>query len=407
MNTIIKNALENVKTNKIRVAIAMVWIVLGITSVVVVSSIGNGLSAENAKIRNKEDYRRANIVFSPRYDDSVESSFYQPFTQGDIDMVSLTKGVQLVTPQYGEGTINTTYGLISNNSKNMGSKLTQYDEDVVIDIKYGRKFSLEDLERDTVILDYAVAWRLFDEVPEIAIGKSVTINNNIYEVIGVTKEKKATQIRLGDERKEEECFLPKKALEKMAQGTISNSTITGLEVTIAKGFDPDVIVQEIVKNINELKGEKKGEERYYQGGGGNEEGFELRYMQSVIDRFTGVLTSTSLFIGGIGIMNIMYMSVSERQREIGIRRAIGATPKDILIQFLIETIVITFIGGLVGIIVGSFASGYASDYLGLKAIPDAITYVKAVGTSILMGAVFGLIPASRAAKLDPIKAIQG
>lgn len=131
------------------------------------------------------------------------------------------------------------------------------------------------------------------------------------------------------------------------------------------------------------------------------------FFQNQINRFTNILSNVSLIIGGIGIMNIMYMSVSERQREIGIRRAIGAQPKDILMQFLIETIVITVLGGLVGIVIGSIGAGKVGSYFGMEAQASIKVYVKAIGVSILVGTVFGAIPATKASKLDPIKAIQG
>lgn len=106
-------------------------------------------------------------------------------------------------------------------------------------------------------------------------------------------------------------------------------------------------------------------------------------------------------------MNIMYMSVSERQREIGIRRAIGAQPSDILIQFLIETVVITVLGGIVGIVIGTIAAGKVGSYFGMEAQASIKVYAKAIGVSILVGTIFGAIPATKASKLDPIKAIQG
>ena len=145
----------------------------------------------------------------------------------------------------------------------------------------------------------------------------------------------------------------------------------------------------------------------YANTGNNSGNHELGIMQQTINRFTSILSKISLFIGGIGIMNIMYMSVAERKREIGIRRAIGAEPKDILIQFLIETIVITILGGIVGIIVGTIAANQVGPHLGVPAIPSLAVYIKAVVVSILTGAIFGSIPALKAAKLDPIKAIQG
>ena len=118
-----------------------------------------------------------------------------------------------------------------------------------------------------------------------------------------------------------------------------------------------------------------------------------------------IITVVAMFVGGIGVMNIMYVSVMERQREIGIRRAIGAKPRSILFQFLVEAVFITVCGGILGTIVGFTATNYVSKYIGFEAIPSLNSLFYAIVATILTGVVFGLIPAFKASKLDPIKAI--
>lgn len=128
-------------------------------------------------------------------------------------------------------------------------------------------------------------------------------------------------------------------------------------------------------------------------------------MTSHINSFVNIIVVVAMIVGGVGVMNIMYVSVMERQREIGIRRAIGAKPRTILFQFLIESTFITVCGGILGIIVGYFAVGYVEDIIGFAAIPTLTSYFYAVVTTILTGIVFGMLPAIKASKLDPIKAI--
>ncbi|MGL5754955.1 MAG: ABC transporter permease [Paraclostridium sp.] len=403
MIVIIKNALENIKTNKLRVIVAMIWIVLGITSVVVVSSIGNGIEHQGKKTSGKEEFRKSVISFYPNHESNLDPSFYEPFTQEDIGVLSGMNSIERVTPKYGDNTGGGYGANIYLNGNYKFIKTIEYKKGSKIDIAYGRSFSIEDLDRKTIVIDYSVAYDLGNEVPQNAIGKSINVDGEYFEVIGVLKEVKQNDNNEGSYI-ELESYLPKKALNELENKRSFGGPITGLEILAKKGYDKDEIGFDALDKIKEGKSEDSGE---YILTGDESGAFELIHMQNIINRFTTILSNVSLMIGGIGIMNIMYMSVAERKREIGIRRAIGAEPRDILLQFLIETIVITILGGILGMIVGTIAAYQVGPYIGIPAIPSAGVYVKALVVSILTGAIFGAIPALKAANLDPIKAIQG
>jgi len=171
---------------------------------------------------------------------------------------------------------------------------------------------------------------------------------------------------------------------------------------------PDVngqkVIDEIVKVLSR-KHNNVGEEKYI---GFSAEG-QLEIINNVMQMLTlvvGAIASISLIVGGIGIMNIMLVSVTERTREIGIRKAIGATRQDILIQFLIEAVIISGIGGIIGTSLGILLSKVASNLIDIPAQTSLIVIIAATLFSTLVGIIAGLYPANKAAKLDPIDALR-
>ena len=403
---IIKNALENIKTNKLRVGVAMIWIILGITSVVVLSSVGNGIAKQLDQTQQRPDYRKVSISYNGSYNFSEELAFFEAFNTEDIEMVSLIKGVDRSTPRYGDTEGGSVYGsMVQSRNESSYTKFTQYSDNLKLDIDSGRKFSTDDLNRNTIILTFDLANYLFNGAARTAVGKDVDINGEKYEVIGILSKEKLTAKQIKAEySKDHEAYLPKKALEAIAYNESLIGELSGIDIVIASGHDIDEVTSAVTLALDN----SKGVPRYSYTGGGTGTGMsELSSLNSTVNRFTNILTSASLLIGGIGITNVMYMAVAERQREIGIRRAIGAEPKDIMIQFVIETVVITIMGGIVGMIIGTFAADYVGSYFGFGAMASASVYIKAFVVSMLTGVIFGSIPAAKAARLDPIKAIQG
>lgn len=406
---IIKNALDNIKSNKLRVAVAMVWIILGITSVVVVSSVGEGIEKQSKIAAMNPKFRTSTITFDPNYESNLESSFFEAFSNGDVDMIKSMTGIERVTPKYGENEGGVITGAMLSTS--IGEEFAEFkpvDKKTKLNVDFGRGFSLDDLDRKTVIIEDSLAYSLFELSPKNSIGEFIKIEGEYFEIVGIIKVKATSSNDDPEEYyRQSRCYIPEKALEELGNKNSFGSTITGVEILVANGYDSNEISFSVAEKLQELKKDELGEIGEYGVKGGSEESHEMMFFQSQINRFTTILSNVSLIIGGIGIMNIMYMSVSERQREIGIRRAIGAQPSDILIQFLIETVVITVLGGIVGIVIGTIAAGKVGSYFGMEAQASIKVYAKAIGVSILVGTIFGAIPATKASKLDPIKAIQG
>jgi putative ABC transport system permease protein len=184
----------------------------------------------------------------------------------------------------------------------------------------------------------------------------------------------------------------------------ANQFIPGMDFNLVPDVNGQKVIDEIVKVLSR-KHSNVGKEKYI---GFSAEG-QLEIINNVMQMLTlvvGAIASISLFVGGIGIMNIMLVSVTERTREIGIRKAIGATRQDILIQFLIEAVIISGIGGIIGTSLGILLSKVASNIIDIPAQTSLLVIIAATLFSTLVGIIAGLYPANKAAKLDPIDALR-
>ncbi|MGL5751634.1 MAG: ABC transporter permease [Paraclostridium sp.] len=401
----IKNAIENIKTNKLKVIVALIWIVLGITSVVVVDSIGKGMEEKSKTDMESEKYRKQKVIFYENYE-SVNTGFSEPFTQSDIDNIATIKGIERVIPVYGQAS-GIYYGAsIASGNYNDYLQFSIVNKPENLDIRNGRGFSEDDLNRKTVVIPYYTANKIVGEEISDILGESVNIHGESFEVIGVLEER-GDSYDMNDSENQalQKTYIPEQAIKAISEDQSFGQPISELEILVAKGEEIYKVSELVSDYFKANKSEDEGS--YSIAPGDDNASHELYIMQDTLNRFTKILSNVSLMIGGIGIMNIMYMAVAERQREIGIRRAIGAEPKDILMQFVIETVFITIIGGIVGSIVGTITALYVGSYLNIPAIPSIAIYSKAIVVSILVGVVFGSIPAYKASRLDPIKAIQG
>lgn len=408
---LIKNTLANLKAHKLRVLVTMIWIIIGITSVILVTSIGAGLEAKMKESTDKVNKKKTTIRFEPsNYSMMDYSIFLQPFTQQDIEVISFMEGVQMVGPTSDESQMSGSYGFEAYvDKKSTSIDINSYKNDNKVDVMYGRNFGYDDDERKVILITMQNATELFDN-PEDAIGNGINIDGDIYEIVGVLKEQTqeaANQINMiygmGD-MGYQTSLMPKKVFEKLVNKyNYGNNEIYSIDILVSPGYDTYEVANNVAIKLQELHPDLEGS---YITEEMDSTYMELENMTSSIDKFVKIITLVSLFVGGIGVMNIMYMSVIERQREIGIRRAIGAKPINIMTQFLIESTFITIVGCILGIIVGIILVGYISNRLPFKAILSFKGFVYAVSTSILTGIIFGMIPAFKASKLDPIKAIQ-
>jgi len=232
------------------------------------------------------------------------------------------------------------------------------------------------------------------------IGKTIRIGNKSFTIIGVMSS--LGQTTSGKDQ-DDIVFIPYTSFQKKIMGSNSLETIS---VSVKSPEDIPTAEAQITKLLRDRNKIPKDEE----------DNFYIKSQYSVIKRiFTisnimtillGSIASISLVVGGIGIMNIMLVSVSERTREIGIRMAVGAKEKDILVQFLIESIMLSLTGGLIGIALGVIGSKIASSFTGWPSVISVESVLLSFGFAAAIGIFFGIYPARKASKLDPIEALR-
>ena len=407
--SVIKSSLINLKGHKLRVFVTLLWIIMGITSSILVSSIGNGLKKEVTDSVNRVNPNKTRIYFESSDSNMANmETFLNPFKLEDIDELSFIEGVERISASKDDFSMGSMYySDASFDKKTTYLDIKEFNDDKIVPV-FGRNFSYDDENRKVIIITMQNAIDLFNN-PKEALGKGITINNHIYEVIGIIDEnsiKNNSESNINnmyyDDMNYIYSYMPKKAFNDLMNQFSYPQEIYSLDLVVSKGYDMYEVSGNVINKLYELHPDINGS---YNIDDPTEETKEFESMISTINKFVTLITAISMFVGGVGVMNIMYVSVMERQREIGIRRAIGAKPLDILVQFLVEAIFITILGGIIGIVIGFIVVNYASNYLPFKALPNINSLLFASVTTVITGTIFGIVPAIKASKLDPIKAI--
>lgn len=387
---LIKTSIYSLKSHKLRVFLTMIGIIIGISAVVTILSIGNGLKAEVNKSVEDTSANKINIYFEPE-NMNTDMRLLEPFNKADIYSIQKIDGLQKVeASQGGFAGLTFTAKEASYFDKKVMAFLDSY-ENKNLKVEYGRNFKEGEESKKFIVLSKETANQLFKS-PEEAIGRGISISGLTYEVIGVLGESSKFSLSSGS------SYISKKSKEAMNV----DAPISGIDAYIKPNYNKKEVFEDIKRELNlnhpNLKGSYKLQDP-------QEITKAFEKIIGGLTTFIALVTGISLFVGGIGVMNIMYVSVSERKREIGIRRAIGAKPKSILLQFLFEAILVTVIGGLIGILFGYLFSKLVGAFIPFKPVMTLGSFVGATLTSVLVGIIFGIIPAYNASKMDPIKAI--
>jgi len=386
-------AVETLWGNKLRSFLTMLGVVIGVFAVITLVAIGEGAKQYVYDQVSAMGTGASYMELRPGKDRMGMGMFVEKLTLKDVEAIErYCPNVKAVDARvFGPGEIK--YGKEKMTLPMVLGESYNYDQVWKMEVETGRSFTKGEQEtnRKVIIIGKKIVEELFKGYNPI--GERIKLNGKNFTVIGIFKEKGAMMGFSYDET----AFIP----ITTAQQLFDTKRI--FEVGIAARSDK--VVYEAKEEVRQLliKRHKKEDFRI------DTQAESL----SMVDNILGVLTlviggiaSISLLVGGIGIMNIMLVSVNERIREIGIRKSVGATKRDIFIQFLVESVVISMIGGTVGIILGIGISMMMMMAIGITPVLSLWSASLAYFVSIFVGIVSGVYPATRAAALDPVEALR-
>jgi putative ABC transport system permease protein len=394
----LKLAFQAIRRNALRSFLTVLGIVIGVAAVIAMVTIGNGTTA---KVTADLAKLGTNLLFvrPGQFGPGRASSDAKPFNMRDIEALkSELLGVRAVAP-VAQKALTVIYGGENRVTVVVGTDLDYF---ITQDWKLaaGRMFLEGEIRsgRAACIIGQTVREKLFGRADPI--GRNMRVKNVSCEVIGVLEEKGQSA---GGTDRDDVVIIPLRTFQRRFAGNTDVSTI------FVSARD-DVDTAKVQADIERLLRERRNIDR------NKEDDFSVRDMKELAQTATGTTTvltgllgavaAVSLLVGGIGIMNIMLVSVTERTREIGIRLAIGALEGQVLLQFLVEAVVLSLFGGLIGVLLGLGLAWLATSGLKVPYVVDPTIVLLAFGFSALVGVIFGYFPARRAAHLDPIEALR-
>ena len=398
LNTLLL-ALRSIRRNLMRSFLTVLGIVIGVSAVITMVTVGNGATLA---VQNQISGLGTNLLQvrpGQRMGPGSGGSSAPAFKDTDAEAIATQiGGVAAAAPE------SRSAGTLVANGRNWSSSITGSTNDWLTignwTLSQGREFTSDELRAGSAVcmIGETVRRELFGSSP--ALGESLRVKDISCEVIAVLGSK--GQGSFGNDQ-DDLVFVPIKTLQRRITGT---TTVNTLLVSMAEGSDTTRVKASMTQLLRERRKLADTDEDNFNVLDTKQLADTLSGTTKVLTMLLGAVAAVSLLVGGIGIMNIMLVSVTERTKEIGLRLAIGALEREVLLQFLIEAVVLAGLGGLAGIVLATGAS------IGLSALMD-VPYVFNPGVNVLsfvfsaaIGVVFGYFPARRAAQLNPIDALR-
>lgn len=382
--SILKSALKSILSNKLRSALTMLGLIIGIASVIVLVGIGDGASQSvTEQVQSLgTDIITINIT-------SSESSF----EYDELDKFKELDNIDSIAP-YKTLSSAVTRNTIEASNSNIMAVNDSYLNIANMTLQKGRTISIIDIEnRNKVcILGSEIATTLFNLSEPV--GEKIKINGDNYTVIGLLEEQGTSMGTNIDEI----ILIPITTAKYLGEDT----SITSLYVKVE---DENKINNTINRLENYIRQTLEISSDYYSVSSQDSVLDTIENVSNTLSLLLGGIASISLVVGGIGVMNVMLVSVTERTKEIGIRKSLGAKKMDILLQFLVEALVLSVLGGIIGVVFG-ISIGYLAENFDFTFNPNGTIVLIAFLASSAIGLIFGIFPAYRAAKLNPIDALR-
>ena len=385
-----KLAIKSIWSNKMRSFLTMLGIIIGVASVIILVSIVNGYMSSVVESFSSMGVNRISVRLTNLSSRSVDVDEMYSFYDEHKDLfaqMSPSVSVSAVVKK-GEDSLDYT---------SVGGYSEEYLDIMGYELESGRNISYADIaaRNKVCVVGYYVASELFGG-PQEALNQTVKVNGYAFTIVGVAERQDEDELEEGGT--DDFLWMPYSIATKLSR----SADITSYSFATITTDNTDTCKTEIENYLYEVY----KDEDLYDVTANSELLDSLNEQIAMMSGMLGGIAGISLLVAGVGVMNIMLVSVTERTREIGIRKSLGAKRGTIMQQFVIEAAVTSSIGGIIGIILGAIVTQVAGNLIGITATPTPVAVIISFSVSVGIGLIFGYMPANRAAKLNPIDALR-